>query len=359
MSSKSESVSCLCNLASCECVAEHLLPRLSETNTPTSARQHPFHKIEIPTPGTILTVDKSTTDATLAYLLQQLNVRIIHIQLAYVTASELVALMLKITTAIENHYIRRPLSPRIGRAIELSGRNVRCGRLRNDLPIELETNSKVMLTSNPAYALVSTKDVLYLSNFFDYLTLLRPEDFIFINTTHRIQLAIAKVTATVQTITCCVVYGGSLKSYADVTLPYLVDTGVVPNEMDRNDCKAALECDADFIVVPSVTDLDYISCVRTAMATMTIPLLANIELAVLSDPNALDKVISLTDGIWMDKYSKETMDFERYMIYRAREFGKSVAVAFPDFRFRLEVQILYTILQILSYFHNILLLAGL
>lgn len=194
-----------------------------------------------------------------------------------------------------------------------------------------------MLTSNPAYALVSTKDVIYLSNFFDYLTLLKPDDFIFINTTHRIQLAIAKVTAAVQTITCCVLYGGSLKSYADVTLPYLVETGKVPNEIDRNDCQAAQECGADFIVVPNVTDLDYIACVRTAMAPMSVPLLANIELAVLNDPEALDEAISLTDGIWMDKYSKEIIDVERYMISRARELGRSISVAFPDFRFRLEV----------------------
>lgn len=327
-------------MASSECVApQQPLPRLSETNTPTSLRPQEFHKIETPTPGTILTVDKTTTDATLAYLLQQLNVRIVHIQLAYLTASELAALLLKVSTAIENHYIRRPLSARIGRAIELNGRNVRCGRLRNDLSIELETNSKVMLTSNPAYALVSTKDVLYLSNFFGYLTLLKPGDFIFINTTHRIQLTIAKVTAVVQTITCCVVYGGGLKSYADVTLPYLLDTGTVPNEIDLRDCQAAQECGADFIVVPSVTDSDYIECVRTAMAPMTIPLLANIELAVLNDPEALDEVISRTDGIWIDKYSKETIDFEHYVISRARELGRSIAVAFPDFRFRLEVQI--------------------
>lgn len=339
MSSTSESVSCLCNFGSCECVGPQPLPRLSETNTPISAQQ--FNEIQIPTPGTILTVNKTTTDATIAYLLQQLNVRIIHIQLAYVTASELVELMLKVSTAIENHYIRRPLSPPIGRAIELSGRNVRCGRLRNDQAIELETNSKVMLTSNPAYALVSTKDVLYVSNFFDYLTLLKPDDFIFINTTHRIQLAIAKVTAAIQTITCCVRYGGSLKSYADVTLPYLRETSKVPNEIDRSDCQAAQECGADFIVVPSVTDLDYIECVRTAMGPMSLPLLANIELAVLNDPEALDEVIFQTDGIWMDKYSKEMIDFERYVIGRARELGKSIAVAFPDFRFRLEVQFIY------------------
>lgn len=177
MSSTSESVSCLCNFGSCECVGPQPLPRLSETNTPISAQQ--FNEIQIPTPGTILTVNKTTTDATIAYLLQQLNVRIIHIQLAYVTASELVELMLKVSTAIENHYIRRPLSPPIGRAIELSGRNVRCGRLRNDQAIELETNSKVMLTSNPAYALVSNQRRTICFELFRLLNLIETRRFHF------------------------------------------------------------------------------------------------------------------------------------------------------------------------------------
>lgn len=302
--------------------------------------QLPANAIKVPHQlGMCVTINHRISDRTLANLLRH-GVRILHIQLAHVPAGEQEKLCLKVTTALANHFMRQPGAPPIGRAIEIRGRVSLTGRLRNDQKVRLNRSMRIVLTANEEYAQSSSDKVLYLSNFDGYLKTLQLGDFIFINR-HRIQLVVVKITAAVRSVTCCICRGSELRSLMDVTLPYLLPTGIAPNDMELDDCRLATECGADYIVVPAVTDVDYMSCVSEAIRSVRsrrgghLPLLlANIECSAFpnNDHASIDRIIQQANGIWINRYEDEEFEeSERYCVERSRQMAKPiVAAAYTD-----------------------------
>lgn len=318
---------CPCNMENCECLAEannilklQPLPRLGENWLPADHKK----RIHLFLPGIAVTIDKSTSDKTIDRLLKE-DVRIVHIQLAYGTKDENDKLMLKVATVIENCYLKNPKAFPIARAIEIRGRIVRTGRLRNDKQIRLTNGQPIILTSNTDFALCSVKEVLYLSNFDEHLKVLKIGDFIFINK-HKIQLVIVKITRVFKTVTCCIIRGSVINSYMNVTLPYCIEASHKPSEQELFDCKYAIDNGADFVVIPSIIDPNYFACINAAIKkyNSNIMLLANIDLTLMNDRVALDNVLNDYDGIWINKYSAEFREQEKYIVTEARKLMKPV-----------------------------------
>lgn len=325
---------CPCRLRDCKCNHHELeiqnqkpstLPRLADTwltkNKITIKR-----KLISPV-GIIATVDKNIPENMLVYLLKN-EVNILHIHLALATRTELDAVMLKITTAIDNYYLKSPkLHNQISVAMEMRGRVVRVGRLRNEASVKLKKTTKVLLTSNKAYAQCSTANIIYLTNFDPYFGVLKIGDYIFINK-HKIQLVVVKITRTFQTITCCILRGSLLQSYMEATLPYLIEQDVKMTDEEIEDCKFADVHNADFIIIPSVTDHIYVQCVRKQIMKEQRQerpmILASINLSAFENIEHLDLVINEIEGTWIDNIFTDKMDYEQLLILKSREQFKPV-----------------------------------
>lgn len=312
-----------------------------------------FDRKSINFAGLIYTVTNITTDKKLNNLLNY-GIRILHIQMAYGTKDELNLIIIKIRTAISKFHMESNYKIPISLGIEISGRIIRAGRLRNNQSIKLIKNYEIILTCNLDYRNCSNENVLFLSNFHNYIPLLQIGDYIFINN-YKIQLKIVKIKQ-LQWVTCCILRGSILKSYMNVTLPYHIPIDkekCLPTTSEVEDCQWAIKNKADFVIIPSVTDINHIQCINTVINSKTkkftnnnnidvidnesILILGNIDTCYIKDKCSLITVLKSFDGVWIDKFSHEKQTIislsnqEQYIIEKTRQLKKPVIIKMLHF----------------------------
>lgn len=325
-------VQCGCQMRECKCkeheirtTKESPLPRLVDKWFPPNNK---MIKRKSASPfGVIATIDLQTTDTTLAFILKS-DVRILHIELWYGTRAELERVMLKVTTSIQNSYLKSgAIRSPIAVAMEIRGRVVRVGRMRNNEEVKLIKKRKIMLTSNKAFSQCSTNEMIYFSNLEPYFAVLQVGDYIFINK-HKIQLVVVKITRVFHTITCCILRGSVLRSYMEVTLPFIIETDMKLTDEEIEDCKFAIAYDADFIIIPTVANHKYLQSVRLLLEqqkSAQIPmLLGSLNLSAFENLESLNFVLQEIDGIWIDNQYTDKWDYEQYAILKTRDQFKPV-----------------------------------
>lgn len=320
---------CPCNMTDCKCMinkrmnkkTSHQTVPLDPKYNPKKRANHRYHP-----PNVCITVNQKFTDKALAALFAN-GVRMVHVQMAFGTRDQLDRLILKVHTAIAAHYIKNPCAISIAVAMEIGGRVLRTGRMRNDQQVELSRGQRLFVTSNEEFKFCSTKDVIYVSNLNMYLNRLVVGEFIFINRS-KIRLLIVKVVKSQNMWTCCVLRGSTLDAYMEVILPYLLDQEATLTQDEQNDCTFAVWNQADFVVVPVVSNAKYLESVRSFcynIASGGTRVLSEIESTCFADDRrALDEIICSTDGLWWRHSSKHIAEFEDYAFCKARQLCKPI-----------------------------------
>jgi pyruvate kinase len=162
------------------------------------------------------------------------GIGILHVNLAFGTRTELDQLLHNIreeSKKIAHNEIPTAL------ALEMRGRVVRVGRLRNNCSFNLETGKTTILTADETFSLCSMPSVVFVGNFAPYIALLKLSDYIFINE-KEILLQILKIIG--NNVTCCIVKGGRLSSYMKVVLPYHIPFDKL-TRWEKEDCIYAIK----------------------------------------------------------------------------------------------------------------------
>lgn len=328
MSNINKNTCCPCEFENCQCIPD-LPPEIPEKISRLSIK---YMKNTL-NRNKVTTIGRQTTDQHIQKLLNK-HTRVLHIRLAYGTPDEHEQLMLKINNAIENFDLMQKtnyLPTPIGVAIEIRG-HVRIGRLRNNVKsIRLEKNKEIALTANEAYRHSSVKEIIYLSKFDDYFDALQCGDYIFVNQS-TVQLVIVKIVKTFQMVYCKIINGGHIQPYARITLPYHITNDTTCTTDELEDCSFALRHNADFIIIPSVTNGKYFQKIKLILENIKhyskgeSKVLANIDKYTLLNYNELhlNEIITVADGIWFDKCSKSMHDNMTSIVSMAVEQIKPV-----------------------------------
>lgn len=294
-------------------------------------------------PNVCVTIEQTCTDKSLSQLFAN-GVRLVHIQLALGTRERVERLILKVCTAIAAHYLKYPNALPIALALEIGGRVLRTGRMHNDESAQLIEGNRVFVTSIIDYKYCSNKDIIYVSNLERYFTRLQVGEFIFINKS-KIQLAIVKVTHTQNTLTCCILRGSHLDSNMEVILPYLIDQDASLTEDELFDCYFAVNNKADLIVVPIVSNMEYLVSVRKVCnqylnrkvckpsRRTNVFLLSEIEPSSFeNDRCSANAIVEASDGLWWTKSTARISENENNAICRAKQMCKPIVIAFGALR---------------------------
>lgn len=323
---------CPCNMDYCNCNADQqMAERLAVETVPIDPKYNPKRRANnmYNPPKVCITIDEKCTDKSLATLFEN-GVRLVHIQLALGTRDQVERTILKVFTAIAGHYIKHPSAIPIAMALEIGGRMLRTGRMHNDQPDTLVKGSRVFVTSNPVYSYCSNKDVIFVANLEKYFNRLQVGEFIFINRS-KIQLLIIKVTPAHNMLTCCVLRGSQIESNMEVILPYLLDQEASLTGDELDDCAFAVRNKADFIVVPIVSNAEYLQAIREAcFATMQaeVFLLTEVEpTCFVGDRCSVDEIIEASDGLWWSKASARITECENRAVCKAKQMCKPIMFA--------------------------------
>lgn len=261
------------------------------------------------------------------------NFRLFHIQFALGTTCEMCQIILKIITEIQNYRLTKPNQIPIGLMYELSGKIVRIGRLRNDRAVSMRKGEKVVLTSNKLYRDCSMREILYVKNFTRYIPLLKLDDLIFIGP-KMIQLKIMKILG--KNVTCCIQSETErLQSYAEIVLPYFIpeQAPVTQNSTEAAEIEFAIKNEADFIVVPSVTDPNYYQTLVNLLpeGIKSRPLfIASIDLCLLQGNfDLIKRIVKTFDGAWIKVKDDEDFCGIDEIVDMAKASGKPIIMDYP------------------------------
>lgn len=331
---------CPCNMDDCKCL--HKSARKESTKStietvPLDKKYNPARRAlnKYNPPHVCITIDQTCTDKSLASLFAN-GVRLVHIQLASGTREQVDRLILKVCTVIAGHYIKHPSALSIALALEIAGRVPRTGRLHNDQPVQLIAGNRVFVTSNSEYKNCSTKDAIFVSNLETYFCRLQVGEFIFINKS-KIQLIIVKVTQPQHILTCCVLRGSQLDSNMEVILPYLLDQEASLTPEEIRDCEYAAQNQADFVVVPIVSNAEYLKSVRelcNGSLNANVFILSEIEPSCFDSDRSdnVDAIIDVADGLWWSKASARISGHGSRAICKAKQTCKPVVLSFWGLR---------------------------
>lgn len=326
---------CPCKKENCKCLLNSVKPKASlkpvTEIVPLNPKYDPLRraKNKYNPPNVCITLNPTVTDRSLARLFAN-GVRLVHIQLAFGTRAQVDRLILKVCTAIAAHYIKHPTAILIALALEIGGRVLRTGRLRNDEPVELVKGNRVFLTSIPEYRYCSTKDLIFVSNLEKYFARLQVGEFIFINKS-AIQLVIVKVVEEQNMLSCCVLRGNQLDSNQEVILPYLLDQDANLTPEELSDCEFAVRNQADFIVVPIVSNAEYLDAIRELCQgelKARVCLLSEVEpTCFLDDRSNVFGIIEASDGLWWRQNRAKMTEFESRSVCRAKQLCRPIVFA--------------------------------
>lgn len=281
----------------------------------------------------IASLDLNFLDSNVIQNLISNNIKVFYLNLALAQPNENVAILENLKTIIKEYYetLYKFCVP-ISFGVELCGDNVRIGKTRNNEILKLIPNTKVILTTDCRFKTSSVIEVLYLTNFEEYMNLLQINDIIFINNKN-IQLKVIKLAK--MNITCCILAGGELRSYSKVILPYrLSDNDKTLTCMDIENIHLAINYGADFIVVPSVSSTVYYHLVKEMVTSIMQkqanscarrPLIyCNIDTCLVDNMDKISSIIDTFSGVWMKKIPKCEGDL--FVYDTAREHSKPIVL---------------------------------